>query len=154
MSITIRFEDDGTLHNDLLVAVGGTERRCDTYYFALDQGVEPDREDAEKIRRVIARLLQQWIDALRLQREGEVVFLPFELSDEYTGCLECRRAGESVNVRLGWSRRQGWSFRASDISGYVRSVRDFQPYGGEPTRFDLAGLICILEQCVHAVGEE
>lgn len=77
MSIAIRFEDNGTFHEDFIVSVGAMERRCDTYYFALDREMEPEREDADKVRRVIVRLLQQWIDALRTQRDGEVVFLPY-----------------------------------------------------------------------------
>ncbi|MGD8237689.1 MAG: hypothetical protein PVH68_04010 [Armatimonadota bacterium] len=152
MSISIRFEDDGTLHKDLFVALGGMERRCDTYYFAIDREMEPDREDVGKVRRVLTRLLEQWIDALRNQRKRQVLFLPFDFSDQCTGCFECRRTGDAVQIRMGWSNREGWSFCPSDISDYVRSVRDFEPYENHPTPFARDVLIRSIEQCMQAIA--
>jgi len=133
MNLTLRFEDNGTAHEDIVLRWGGEEWRCDSYYLALDQGVFADRQDAEKVRQVLHRLLQQWHDAVHNLQEGEVVYLPYDFSDQYTAWLRCHRAGENVVVARGWADVSGWSFSPSRVGDYLRGVPGFRVDGPTAT---------------------
>lgn len=115
MAISLVFKDNGSLHHDLVLSVGGQDFVCDTYYLALDQSISADREDAGKVRMVLARLLIQWLDSLNKIPDGGTVYLPYDFSDQCTGWLECRRAGSDVSVSRGWAVKEGWSLTPSAL---------------------------------------
>src|SRR5215217_1727649 len=100
--VSLRFEDNGRSHDDLVLRIGDAEWRCDSYYLLLDQGMLPDQEDAEKVRRVLVRLIEQWRDAVGALADGEACFLPYDFSDQYTGWLHCEAAGPDLKVQRGW----------------------------------------------------
>lgn len=128
MELVLAFEDNGRLHDDLVLTVDGVERRCDSYYLALDRGLMPQREDAGKVRKVLARLLEQWIAAVKSLTEGQVVYLPWDLSDQCSQWFECRLADGRLLVRQGSSGVEGWSFFATNITEpQGRVARDFHP---------------------------
>jgi hypothetical protein len=128
MELVLAFEDNGRAHDDLVLTVDGVERRSDSYYLALDRGLLPQREDAAKVREVLARLLEQWIAAVKNLTEGQVVYLPWDLSDQGSQWFECRLADGRLLVRQGSSGVEGWSFFATNITEpQSRVARDFQP---------------------------
>ena len=57
---------------------------CDSYYLAADRGLLPDREDVEKVKALLRRLLEQWLSGLSGMIDGGSVFLPYDFSDQYT----------------------------------------------------------------------
>jgi hypothetical protein len=108
--LSVRFEDNKTAHDDLILRLGGQTCICDSYYLALDDGVMPDREDAAKVRAVLKRLLEQWLTAVENLGNGQTAYLPFDFSDQCTSWLECRRSDETITVCSGWATVEGWSF--------------------------------------------
>jgi len=126
MAELLELRDNGTAHDDVHLSFEGIEEIADSYYLVLDNGVEPDDESPSKALLVLRRLLEQWREYLNVASQGEVLFLPYDFSDQYTGCLRCERNAVGFHVAHGYSSREGWSFNPSDISDYVRSIEDFR----------------------------
>ena len=126
MAELLEFRDNGTAHDDVHLSFEVAEEIADSYYFALDNGVEPDDESPSKVFRVLRRLLEQWREHLNAASDGDVLFLPYDFSDQYTGCLRCERNAHGLHIAHGYSAREGWSFNPSDITEYVNSVDDFR----------------------------
>lgn len=121
----IEFRDNNSLHNDLFLHFGDQVIECDSYYFALDQNIKPEKEDADKIKTVIKELLNQWKLYVSRLKSDEVIYLPFDFSDEYTGCLRCESQNDYVLLTVGYLQFEGWLFCPSDISTYVKSNKLF-----------------------------
>ena len=121
----LEFRDNNTLHDDLFLHFGEQIIECDSYYFALDRNIEPDNEDADKIKAVLKELLNQWKLYISGAKSGEIIYLPFDFSDEYTGCLKCEFQNDLVFLTIGYLQFEGWSFFPSDISTYVKSNKLF-----------------------------
>ena len=121
----IEFRDNNTHHHDLFLHFADQVIECDSYYFALDRNIEPDKENADKIRAVIRELLNQWKLYVSRAKSGEVIYLPFDFSDEYTGCLKCEFENVSVLLTIGYLQFESWLFFPSDISTYVKSNKLF-----------------------------
>ena len=107
VEISLRYEDNNTGHNDVVFLFAGQTSSCDSYYFALDGALMPERQDVHKIRLVLRRLVEQWLTAVENIPEGGAVYLPYDFSDQYTGWLRCARSGNRVNVCQGWSPIEG-----------------------------------------------
>jgi hypothetical protein len=127
MEFSLRFQDNGKAHNDLVLRIGDQSWMCDTYYFALDRGLLPDREDADKVRVVLRQLLQQWLSAVEHVPDGHTVFLPYDFSDQCTGWLRCQRSGSLAVVCRGWASVEGWSFYPSAIGEHLHRLPGFRP---------------------------
>jgi len=133
-SLLIQYRDIKTAHDDLHVWIEGYSRTADSYYLALDRAMLANDESANKVRRVLIRLLQRWMDALPQAAPTQPVYLPFDFSDEYTGCFQCTPNGEFIDIIPGWSSREGWSFGPSDPSDYFFSITDFKSDAPAPIR--------------------
>jgi len=59
----------------------GQEWICDSYYFAIDTELLPEVEGDRKIRAVLQRLHEQWLQAIESLKVGGVAYLPFDFSD-------------------------------------------------------------------------
>jgi hypothetical protein len=124
--LSLRFEDNDTAHDDLVLRFASERWVCDSYYLVLDRELLPDREDADKVRAVLRRLLEQWLAALGRLPDGGTAYLPYDFSDQYTGWLACQRSGSEVAVSRGWADVEGWSFfpsAAGDLSARPRGFR-------------------------------
>lgn len=126
--VCLRFEDSGGFHDDLVLELGDRQWRCDSYYLMLDP-MFPEREDASKVRAVLQRLLQQWCAAVTGLFEGDVCYLPYDFSDEYTGWLRCGVQGPMLKVQRGWADVHGYSFSPSEVGELLRNVPGFRPDG-------------------------
>ena len=133
-SLLIQFRDNDTAHDDLHVWIEGYSRTTDSYYLALDRGMLAGEESAEKVRRVLVQLLQRWLEALAQSTPARPVYLPFDFSDQYTGCFQCRLDGESIEIVPGWSSREGWSVWPSDPGAYFFDITDFRSDAPAPIR--------------------
>jgi hypothetical protein len=125
MDLSLRFKDNGTGHRDVELRVGGRTWVCDSYYFALDRNLLPEREDAPKIRAVLRRLLEQWLSAVRDLPDAGVVCLPYDFSDQYTAWLSCKRSGVQIDLCRGWAPVEGWSISPSDVGAHLSSLGGF-----------------------------
>lgn len=133
-SLLIHFRDNDTAHDDLHVWIEGYSRPTDSYYFALDPSMLAGDESADKVRRVLVQLLKHWMVALAEATSTRPVYLPFDFSDQYTGCFQCRPDGEFIEIAPGWSGREGWSFAPSDPGDYFFGITDFKSDAPAPIR--------------------
>ncbi len=129
MELSLRFEDNETAHDDLVLRFAGEQWRCDSYFLLLDRGLLPEREDAEKVRAVLRRLLGQWLAAMEQLPDGGTAFLPYDFSDQYTGWLACCRIGDEVEVSRGWATVEGTSFFPSAAGDLFERPRGFRVDG-------------------------
>jgi len=133
-SLLIQFRDNDTAHDDLHVWIEGYSRTTDSYYLALDRAMLAGEESADKVRRVLVRLLERWLEALAQTTPARPIYLPFDFSDQYTGCFQCRPDGESIEIVPGCSSREGWSFWPSDPGAYFFDITDFRSDAPGPIR--------------------
>lgn len=129
MELWLRFEDNGTAHGDIVLRLGGERWVSDSYYLALDQELLPEREDADKVRAVLRRLLEQWCTAIERLPDGGTAYLPYDFSDQYTGWLSCERSGDLMAVSRGWAEMEGWSFFPSAADNLLDRPRGFRVDG-------------------------
>jgi hypothetical protein len=133
-SLLIQFRDNDTAHDDLHVCIEGYSRVADSYYFALDPSMLPGDESPNKVRRVLIQLLQRWTDALAKATATQLVYLPFDFSDQYTGCFQCRPNDDYIEILPGWSHREGWSLPPSDPGEYLFGITDFKFDAAAPVK--------------------
>lgn len=129
MELSLRFEDNDTAHNDLVLQFAGERWVCDSYYLLFDGELLPDREDADKVWAVLRRLLEQWLTAVERLPDGGTAYLPYDFSDQYTGWLACHRSGDEVSVSRGWADVEGWSFFPSAAGDLLERPRGFRVDG-------------------------
>lgn len=110
VDVTLTFEDDGSAHDDLVLRIGDSVWRCDSYYLLLDRGMLPDQEDASKVRAVLRVLLEKWRTAIKDLTNGETVYLPYDFSDEYSAWLACELVNGELLIQRGSA--EGWSIFA------------------------------------------
>jgi hypothetical protein len=126
--ISLIFEDNGRLHGDLVLEIGGEHWRCDSY-FLWCENPKPDADHAAIVTSVLAKLIDQWVTALCGLVPGSSCFLPYDFSDQFTRWLRCTLEGSDLVVQRGWSEIEGWSFAPSDIGELLANVPDFRSEG-------------------------
>lgn len=146
----IDFRDNSTAHDDLHICIEGYSRIADSYYLALDRGLLGEDESVRKVRLVLIRLLEHWIEALTLATPVRPAYLPYEFADEYTGCFQCRPDGEVIQIVPGFSRREGWSFYPSQPGDYVFAVSDFQTDTPTPIILTRANFMKRIQESIEA----
>ncbi|WP_093060032.1 hypothetical protein [Variovorax sp. YR634] len=152
MNLSLNFVDNGTQHNDIVLEWEGKNWVCDSYYLALDDYLLPEVEDVAKIRAVLWRLLEQWLETLNELLVDEIAFLPYDFSDQYTGWLRCTRRREGFLVERGWSNVEGWSFAPSRIGSLLRSLDEFRA-DGSSVELPTEGLLeSIRKSMAHAAS--
>jgi hypothetical protein len=131
VDLSLRFEDNGTAHDDILFRLNGRVWVTDSYYLALDGGILPNDSDSTKVRLVLKRLLEQWVAALESLNEGCTIYLPFAFEDQHTKWLSCTQSGDLIELHAGRARVEGWSFYPSAVQDHVSQLSDFRA-DGEP----------------------
>ena len=105
--ITFDFKHNGSWHNDIFFQLDAFTKTCDSYYFLIDHKYS-DEETLDKTISVIVLLLDQWIEALKNLKNKDVIYLPYDFSDQYTACIRVYRNGDSYELTSGFSKRGGW----------------------------------------------
>lgn len=123
----IQFRDNGTAHRNLHISLEDYFRLADSYYLAIDSALLPDDETADRVRHVLIRLLQRWTDAVEKATPTQPAYLPFDFSDQYTGCFQCRPDGDTIEIVAGTSLREAWRVVPSDPGDYLFGITDFRP---------------------------
>jgi hypothetical protein len=129
MDLSLTFHDNKTGHQDILLRFAGQEWICDSYYFAIDGELLPEVEDDRKIRAVLRRLHEQWLEAIETLKVGEVAYIPFDFSDQCTGWLRCTATPTGYSVAQGWSSLEGWSFSPSAVGELLHNLEGFRADG-------------------------
>ena len=129
MELSLTFNDNETLHEDIVLRFAGQEWICDSYYFAIDGDRLPEVEDKQKIQSVLRRLHEQWLEAIQSLRIGDIAYLPYDFSDQSTGWLRCARTLNGFLLTQGWSNVEGWSFSPSAVGSLLHQLEDFRADG-------------------------
>ncbi|GAB2559614.1 hypothetical protein [Spirosoma areae] len=105
MTITFRENKDFSFHNDLHIFIPalGIDGYGDTYYFADDNGILPDEFSEEKVKIVLRNLLTDWENAVEKLQEGDITFLPFDISDQSIAALKLQKKGNQLIIRDAWT---------------------------------------------------
>ena len=112
--LSLEFEDQGTQHGDLVLRLDHFDRRCDSYYLAIDTALSRDQEDADKVRRALVRLLEQWRTDVLDVSVGATTHLPYEFDDQASGWLQLTATSENdVAVLPVWSTLEGHALTPS-----------------------------------------
>ncbi len=129
MDLSLTFRDNTTGHQDVVLRFAEREWVCDSYYFAIDTELLPEIEDERKIRAVLLRLHEQWLEAVENLKATEIAYLPFDLSDQCTGWLRCTATPSGYVIVQGWSSVEGWSFSPSAVGGPLHKLEGFRASG-------------------------
>lgn len=116
-------ENDKGGHEDLVFEIPEliSRQNFDTYYFAL--AIEP-KNGIEEIKNAVAELISSWNKKQTEMENGQVIYLPIDFSDQYTGCLKVEKKND-LNLTYGFSRREGWSVDPINPTDYYESITDF-----------------------------
>jgi len=146
--LLIEFRDLGTGHDDLLLWLEGYSRLADSYYLAIDPAMLPKQESPNKSRLVLSLLLEKWQEAIQQAKQLQSVFLPYDFSDEYTGCLSCKVDGELIEIIPGFSNREGWNVGPSNPNDYFFSITDFRPDLPKPIKLTKAEFLKRIQESI------
>jgi hypothetical protein len=116
-------------HEDLSIRVGSWTHTCDSYFFAIE--AEDIGPTAAAVVQVMQALLRQWNERVLQLADGDVVYLPFDFSDQATIWIRAQRAATELQLQVGWSNLEGYSFLPSDFSAVQPS--DWKKLDGTPT---------------------
>jgi hypothetical protein len=133
MDLSLRFEDNNSQHNDLVLQLDDRVWIVDSYYLSLDNTVGSAIDKPSHVRAVLQLMLEQWLVAIQALAEGETVYLPYDFQDEDTGWLRFRREGVNFEVCAGRADVAGYSFSPLSIGTHLKGLRNFRPEG-EPVR--------------------
>jgi hypothetical protein len=150
--LIVEFDRKGRGHDDITLRLDGYERKADSYYFAIDWRFDRGDESPHKAGRCLSQLLQAWIAALE-KSAGAYVFLPYDLSDGYTGCLRCNITGESVEIMPGFSTMAGAAVSPSNPGNYFTSVPGFGRDLPQPIVMRLDDFICRVRGAISALND-
>jgi hypothetical protein len=149
--LLLQFRDNGRGHDDLYLWLETYSRTADSYYLALDPEFEPRDETPDKVRRVLVKLLESWTTALSQASTTNPAYLPYDFSDQYTGCLRCQCHEGFVDITPGWSHREGWSVSPSNPGDYLFGVKDFTCDAPNPIRLALSEFVRRIRDSILAV---
>ena len=126
--IKIHFEEKGGSHEDIMVSVprNGFQGLFDSYYLGLDDKIKTDLKGIEKIKLVLKSLIRYWIKNIIEAKDGQIIYLPIDFSDQYTGCFCIEKRGDDLFVSYGYSLVEGWSISPSDPEGFSVTINDFK----------------------------
>ena len=103
-------------------------QKFDTYYFAI--AIEPKKGFSET-KNAVAQLIMAWKRRLRLLVEGQVIYLPIDFSDQYTGCIRVEKQND-LYLTFGYSRREGYTVDPINPSNYFDSITDYRTQNVNP----------------------
>ncbi|QPH55198.1 hypothetical protein [Pontivivens ytuae] len=115
-------------HQDLLLTIPqlDVEVLADTYYFALAIEKRGVALNERAVRKGVVALLNYWIAKVSSCEDGEVIYLPFDFSDQYTGCFQVTGMGSNLRLSYGFSLLEGYRVNPLDPGDYYKKVRDFK----------------------------
>jgi len=151
MDLSLRFEDNKSQHDDLVLRLGKRVWIVDSYYLSLDNTVTSKSDDASRVRAVLQLMLERWLVALQTLAEGETVYLPYDFDDEDTGWLRFRRDGVNFEVCVGRADVAGYSFSPSSIGANLKKLRNFRPES-EPVRGLVESVIRSVRDSISAAS--
>ncbi|MCW3465008.1 hypothetical protein [Chitinophaga nivalis] len=144
--ITVAVIDSGNGgHDDLHVVVQDVmEGYFDTYYFWL----KLESVGSKDIKAGVASLIAYWIACISNSSPNDIIYLPIDFSDEYTGCLRVEKLSGRLKVTYGYSLTEGYSVNPLDPGDYYNSIADFKAQATEELLVSEADLIQSLHRAI------
>jgi hypothetical protein len=80
-------------HKDLLFSIPALELDCicDLYYFQYNNTINSFKDLVKEV----AILIRFWLTKVMELEDNSIIYLPIDLSDEYTGCIKIKRIANS-----------------------------------------------------------
>ena len=113
---SMMYEANGTNHFDLVLRLGRYTKRSDSYFLLK----EKENQDASVSLSRIGVLIESWIHNTEKVVDENPFYLPYDLSDQYTGWLVLQITGNQISIQIGYSSIEGW--RLGLYTDLVRSL--------------------------------
>jgi hypothetical protein len=98
--------------------IGEYSFRYDAYHFDADEYA--DLSSGE----VLIKILAQWAKALSDIRDGDTIFLPFSLDDEWVECFKVTQLGDRLNSKYVWVNENGYALDVSNLSDFMATTHE------------------------------
>jgi hypothetical protein len=144
----IRIELDTTKegHEDLTLFLDeiSFSTEADSYYLMLDNKILPNEESYQKVKIVLDEMLQSWIAQVKQLNAHDIVFLPFDFSDQYIGCIRVEAIDDkNVSINYGFT---------TVIHGYsIAPSLGSIDIGDEAYEVDSNSFIVTKEELLHSI---
>ncbi len=111
-------------HEDLLFEIPelNIHKELDTYYFTL--AIETKKQCYQN-KHAVVELISFWKKKITEMNNGDVIYLPIDFSDQYTGCLKVEK-GNSLKLTYGYSMQEGHSINPMNPIYFYKTVTDFK----------------------------
>ena len=123
--IDIKFKDNRTGQNDILVKIKGKEwiKRVDSFYLLVEE--EPNSTDQVPSR--LKNLLEWWIIKIEEADLTKTVYLPIDFSDNYMGCFQVNAIDkEKLEISYGFTQDvMGYSVFPSTLANFDEQITSF-----------------------------
>lgn len=86
----------------MYLVVGSQTIISDSYYFGLDTNGDNGERFSTRVQDSLRLLLLRWQRALEEVELGHAVYLPFDFSDQYVGCLKCTCSNSDFEITSGY----------------------------------------------------
>ncbi len=74
----------------------------------------------------MAELITSWNKKQSELKNGEIIYLPIDFSDQGTGCIKVEKNND-LKLTYGISGQEGWSVNPITPNEYYESITDFYP---------------------------
>jgi len=102
--------------DDHCMILGGHSLSYSAYYFDVDKyAALPSGE-------ILKEIFVQWANALTNIGNGQSIFLPFSLDDEWVECLQVTQHGEKLTYQYVRVSENGWALDVTDLSEFMASA--------------------------------
>lgn len=116
-------------HNNLFLELPKINfiKEADTYYFALDNLFMREIETSTKVRLNLINLFEHWINSINNLKKDDIVYLPFDFSDQYIGCLRIEKIDiDNISLSYGYTTQyDGTSLSPSSFEDFKISNQDY-----------------------------
>lgn len=94
--LIIEVNNNARLHEDLILRIPSMNFSivADSYYYMLDNSDCNNNNNNKSI--IFTKLLGLWRESLLNLQDGDILFLPFDFSDQYIGCLRFELISDNI----------------------------------------------------------
>ena len=92
----------GDSHHDITIVISviNLHSEVDSYYLCIDSIFMPDQETVYKVEKCLRLMISSWVTTIERVGVNEVVYLPYDFSDQYIGVLKVKKKSNS-EIYLG-----------------------------------------------------
>ncbi len=148
--VSLTCEPNRSGHQDLVLRLGSQVFRSDTYYYALDKAAGKRENPLPSLR----AMLGQWRQVVSSAVDGDVFHLPHDFSDQGSVWIEGTVKGDQIQLRLGTSTTEGWSFYPSSFLSDGVVPAGFERLGDACCEIGRSDLIGDIELSILALPEQ